>query len=131
MPSADDGANDYRKMTEGNRLRRMHSLAVTGLAAAILPLAGNGLAHLPAEDGKAASQTLPLRVFILMGQSNMVGMGDIGGRSSRWDEQFLDPVLSVYPGACSLETDYDSLTPIRIMTLPAFGGVRPTACPGS
>lgn len=86
--------------------------------------------QLPDPDGKPADQTKPVKVFVLMGQSNMVGMGDISGGSSRWGKQFLDPVVSVYPGDYSPQADYDSLSPIKTMDLPAFGGVRPTAYPG-
>jgi len=85
---------------------------------------------LPDPDGKPAHQTKPVKVFVLMGQSNMVGMGDISGGSSRWGKQFLDPVVSVYPGEYSPQTDYDALSPIKTMKLPAFGGVRPTPYPG-
>jgi len=84
---------------------------------------------LPDPDGKPAHQTKPVKVFVLMGQSNMVGMGDISGGSSRWGKQFLDPVVSVYPGEYSPQTDYDALSPIKTMKLPAFGGVRPTPYP--
>ncbi|MFO8014867.1 MAG: hypothetical protein R6X20_16380, partial [Phycisphaerae bacterium] len=65
-----------------------------------------------------------MKVYILSGQSNMVGMGDIAGRSSRWGEEFLDPVASVYPGKYSPEADYDDMTPIKTMALEKFGGVR-------
>lgn len=35
--------------------------------------------HIPRPDGKPADMTKPVQVFILMGQSNMVGMGRITG----------------------------------------------------
>ena len=35
--------------------------------------------NLPKPDGKPADMTKPVKVFIMMGQSNMVGMGDISG----------------------------------------------------
>ena len=37
----------------------------------------------------------PIKVFILSGQSNMVGAGKVDGGSSRWGTQFIDPVVSV------------------------------------
>jgi hypothetical protein len=37
----------------------------------------------------------PVKVFILSGQSNMVGAGKVDGGSSRWGNQFIDPVVSV------------------------------------
>lgn len=35
-------------------------------------------------DGKPADMTKPVQVFILLGQSNMVGMGRIKGGDGRW-----------------------------------------------
>ncbi len=111
-------------------------LPTSNLAAALLALVALSATaaelpdQLPDPDGKPADRTRPVKVFILMGQSNMVGMGDISGGSSRWGKQFLDPVVSVYPGKYSPEADYDKLTPIKTMKLPAFGGVRPTPYPG-
>ena len=40
---------------------------------------------LPPPDAKAPDQTKKVKVFILMGQSNMVGMGDISGGSARME----------------------------------------------
>ena len=40
----------------------------------------------------------PVKVFILSGQSNMVGAGKVDGGSGRWGNQFIDPVVSVYEG---------------------------------
>ena len=40
----------------------------------------------------------PVKVFILSGQSNMVGAGKVDGGSSRWGNQFIDPVVSVIQG---------------------------------
>ncbi len=87
-------------------------------------------ARLPDPDGTPPDRTRPVKVYILSGQSNMVGMGDISGGTSRWGSQFLKPVVSVYPGEYSPEADYDRMTPIATKKLPAFGGVRPTPYPG-
>ena len=87
-------------------------------------------AQLPAPDDKAPDATKPVKVYILSGQSNMVGMGDIRGGSSRWGKQFLDPVVSIYRGEYSPTADYDKKTPIETKKLTAFGGVRPTPFPG-
>ena len=37
---------------------------------------------IPRPDDKPADMTKPVQVFILMGQSNMVGMGKISGRET-------------------------------------------------
>jgi len=69
-------------------------------------------------DGKPADQKKKVKVFILMGQSNMVGMGDIQGGNSSWKTALQKPVLSVYEGAYSPEADYDKLTPVSTMDVP-------------
>jgi len=98
----------------------------TTVASAATPIP----AELPDPDDEAPNTTKPVKVYILSGQSNMVGMGDIRGGSSRWGKEFLDPVVSIYPGPYSATADYDQMTPIEIKKLPAFGGVKPTPFPG-
>ncbi len=64
------------------RRRRGSLFALAALAVAILvhPAgAQDGPALPPRPDGKPADMTKPAQVFILMGQSNMVGMGKITG----------------------------------------------------
>lgn len=39
--------------------------------------------HLPRPDAKAADTNKPVKVFILLGQSNMVGMGYIGPETNK------------------------------------------------
>jgi hypothetical protein len=48
-------------------------------------------------DGKPADTTKPVKVFILMGQSNMVGMGDIGPDSKRGTLTYLTKTEKKYP----------------------------------
>ena len=81
-----------------------------------------------AEESEAAKK--PIKVFILSGQSNMVGAGKVDGGSSRWGDQFIDPMVSVYKGDYDAEVDYNSIDPIKRLKLEAFGGVRPTPYPG-
>lgn len=71
-----------------------------------------------------------VRVFILSGQSNMVGAGKVDGGSSRWGTEFLQPVVSVYPGSHDPNADYDRMKPVRVLKLEKFGGVEPTPYPG-
>ena len=47
-------------------------------------------------DGRPADQTKKVKVFILMGQSNMVGMGDIQGGNSGWGTAMQKPVSPGY-----------------------------------
>ncbi len=82
------------------------------------------LGQTPDPNGK------PIRVFILSGQSNMVGAGRVDGGSKRWGSQFLDPVVSVYKGAYDSKADYDAMKPVKTLQLEKFGGVKPTPYPG-
>lgn len=78
----------------------------------------------------AASAAKPVKVYILSGQSNMVGIGQVTGGGSRWGNEFLDPVLSVYSGNYNPDVDYSNQTPTKTMKLKEFGGVKPTPYPG-
>lgn len=80
--------------------------------------------------GFSAAEEKPVKVFILSGQSNMVGAGQVTGGGTRWGEEFIDPVLSIYEGAYDASKDYDKLEPIKTVKLEEFGGVKPTPYPG-
>lgn len=71
-----------------------------------------------------------VKVYILSGQSNMVGIGQVTGGGSRWGSEFIEPTLSVYPGAYSPQADYDRMKPSKVVRLERFGGVKPTPYPG-
>jgi hypothetical protein len=63
-------------MTTRNRIRTVLALAAVAIAALVLPSASREIsAQLPDPDGKPADMTKPVKVFILMGQSNMLGAG--------------------------------------------------------
>ena len=79
---------------------------------------------------KAVLAQGPVKVFILSGQSNMVGAGKVDGGSSRWGAEFLEPSVSVYEGEYDPNVDYDSLKPIQTLKLDKFGGTQPTPYPG-
>ena len=72
----------------------------------------------------------PVKVYILSGQSNMVGIGQVTGGGRRWGSEFLNPTLSVYPGKYHPDADYDKMTPLKTLKLESFGGVKPTPYPG-
>ncbi len=40
----------------------------------------------------ASATDQPVKVYILSGQSNMVGIGQVTGGGSRWGSEFIDPV---------------------------------------
>jgi len=76
------------------------------------------------------SENKPIKVFILSGQSNMVGAGKVTGGGGRWGSEFLDPVVSVYGGDYDPKANYDALKPFKTLKLERFGGVEPTPYPG-
>lgn len=53
--------------------------------------------QLPRPDAKAADMSKPVKVFILMGQSNMVGMGDIGPETTKGTLAYLTKAEKRYP----------------------------------
>jgi len=75
------------------------------------------------DNSKAPDTTKPIKVFVLAGQSNMLEMGVIEGRSGGVHQDFYPnakPVdgekkkfvnFSVYKGAYSSEADYDRIKP--------------------
>jgi hypothetical protein len=63
-----------------NRIKTVFTLAAVAMAILVLPAAAREIPdQLPKPDGKPADMTKPVKVFILLGQSNMVGMGKIAG----------------------------------------------------
>ncbi len=72
----------------------------------------------------------PVKVYILSGQSNMVGIGQVTGGGSRWGSEFIEPVLSVYPGKYDPKTDYEKIEAAKTLPLESFGGTNPTPYPG-
>jgi alpha-galactosidase len=71
----------------------------------------------------------PVKVYILSGQSNMVGMGDVSGGGIRWGKEFTDVVVSVYEGAYDPKVNYDEAEAKETKKLESFGGVHPTPYP--
>ncbi|MBX2851046.1 MAG: sialate O-acetylesterase [Phycisphaeraceae bacterium] len=80
--------------------------------------------------GPAAAQDKPVKVYILSGQSNMVGIGTVNTSGTRWGKEMIGPVLSVYPGEYDPDVDYDKIGTFKTHTLERFGGVKPTPFPG-
>ena len=99
-----------------------HRKSIKGLW--LVALAGLGFV------GGTQAEEKPVKVFILSGQSNMVGAGKVDGGSSRWGDQFIDPVVSVYKGAYDPGANYDELKVVETLKLESFGGTNPTPYPG-
>jgi len=74
----------------------LSALVLTGFA---LNAAAKDIpAQLPDPDGKPGDPTKPVKVYILAGQSNMVGMGDISGASPAHASVFLAADPAILPG---------------------------------
>jgi hypothetical protein len=108
----------------------LSTVAITTLALAPFSSVPAEEPPIPKPDGKPADMTKPVQVFILLGQSNMVGMGKLSGGSKRWGREFTEPVVSVYSGAYDPKADYDALKPEKAVALQSFGGTEPTPYPG-
>jgi len=77
-------------------------LGVLLVTLTILPaLAAEVPQQLPAPDGRPGHATKPVQVYILAGQSNMVGMGELTGAQCRYNRIFLtaDPAAPTGPWA--------------------------------
>jgi len=74
-------------------------IMVSVLACQGLAIAGRAVPlELPRPDGQPGNQQEPVKVYILAGQSNMVGMGDISGARSEYSSVFLSADPAVLPG---------------------------------
>ncbi|MBW8016754.1 MAG: hypothetical protein FVQ82_11250 [Planctomycetes bacterium] len=117
-------------MTTKTRIKTLVSLTVLALMLIVQSAAAKKIpAQLPDPDNTPPAKNKPVKVYILAGQSNMVGIGQVSGGSSRWGKQFIDPVVSIYPGAYSPTADYDKMTPAETKKLTSFGGTTPTPYP--
>ena len=68
-------------MTARNRIRTVLTLAAVAIAILVLPAAAAKVvpSQLPDPDGKPGDATKPVNIYILAGQSNMVGFGYLKG----------------------------------------------------
>ncbi len=90
----------------------------TGIAASPLP------ATLPRPDGKPADMTKPVKVYILAGQSNMVGFGVIKGARPVYPSIFMSPDPAVV--ASRMPVGDAALLPLKV-----FQSADPAAAAGA
>ena len=69
----------------------------TADASAAEKVAADSQHQLPRPDGKPADQTKPVKVFILLGQSNMLGFGRVGPKETKGSLEFLVKEKGKYP----------------------------------
>lgn len=77
----------------------------------------------------AARAEKPVQVYILSGQSNMVGIGQVDGGSVRLGPEISDAVVSMYAGTPDATVDYDMRKPETTFALKSFGGTNPETYP--
>jgi hypothetical protein len=99
-----------------NHLSRIRSIIPQLCVASLLPLI-------------ATAAEKPVKVYILAGQSNMVGIGQVTGSDARWGKEFTESVLSMYEGKPDAATDYDKLKAVKTIPLAEIGGVSPEPFP--
>jgi alpha-galactosidase len=83
--------------TRSSPLSSLSALVLAG--AAISATAQDIPAHLPSPDGKPGNPAKPVKVYILAGQSNMVGMGTLSGAQNSYAGIYLssDPETPAGP----------------------------------
>ena len=81
-------------------MKSIIQLAAFALLLIALPVSAADVpAQLPDPDGQTGDTTKPVKVYILAGQSNMVGMGDLSGAKNVYTGVYLssDPAVPVGP----------------------------------
>jgi len=83
-----------------SRAKTALALAALSLTSFVLPAGAKDIpAQLPDPDGEVGDATRPVKVYILAGQSNMVGMGNLSGARCRYSGIYLtaDPAAPKGP----------------------------------
>ena len=104
-------------MKQNQQTRRAFALSSIALTAlALSSFATAAAAEIPKPDGKVADMTKPVQVFILLGQSNMVGLGKITGGEGSLENAVK--TKSLYPylvDAAGAWTERKDLRNVRVM----------------
>lgn len=88
--------------------------AVLAMALLVLPsLAAEIPDQLPDPDGKPADQSKPVKVFILMGQSNMLGFGRVGPADQQGTLEHLTKTNDKYPHLLDGEGNWTERKDVR------------------
>ncbi|PXA04051.1 hypothetical protein DDZ13_08400 [Coraliomargarita sinensis] len=75
------------------------------------------------------AEEAPVKVYILSGQSNMVGIGQFTGGSQGWKEEFTDLTISTYPGSYDASLDYDAAEPSEVFEFESLKALRESEFP--
>ena len=85
-------------MTTKNRTRTVLALAAVAIAFGVLPAAARKIpAQLPDPDGKPPVTNKPVKVFIIMGQSNVLGFGHVGPETKKGTLEYYVKKENRYP----------------------------------
>lgn len=123
-------------------MKPIHLTSLAAILLAALPAVANVIpVELPPPDAKPAAGDKPVKVYILSGQSNMVGFGAVKPAAPQYARIFLsadpaakpvalplggsallphgihDATASVYPGAFDPAADYSKLKPAKTETV--------------
>jgi len=101
-----------------NRRKRAALFSCVALVAALMILPASAAeipGQLPDPDGKPGDATKPVQVYILAGQSNMVGMGEINGAKNMYTGIYFssDPAVPKGPLAIWRVGNY-KIAPLRV-----------------
>ncbi len=87
-------------MQRSSNIRTLCTLTVMAWSGLVLHAAAADIpAQLLRPDGKPGDATKPVKVYILAGQSNMVGMGDLSGARPLYPSIILSADPAIIPGA--------------------------------
>jgi hypothetical protein len=103
-------------MTTGRHTVRTLVCVVIAMTSIVFSAAAKDIpAVLPDPDGKPGDATKPVKVYILAGQSNMVGMGDVGGAKNMYTGIYLssDPAVPEGPLTIYKVGNY-KVSPLRV-----------------
>lgn len=95
-------------------------LPIALLCSAFLGLASLTSAQLPEPDGKPADMSKPVQVYILLGQSNMLGFGKIGGGDGSLEHATKEKEL--YPYLVDQEGNWTVRKDVRNVRVMGSGG---------
>lgn len=112
------------------RCRSFLQVVCLGLLLVVAPVATVRGADIPDPDGKPADMTKPVKVFILMGQSNMLGFGKIADAAKEGTLEHAVKTEGLYPflvddaGNCTVRKDVRNVLEEPVMILKSCIGNR-------
>lgn len=81
---------------------------------------------LPAPDGRPADMTKPVQVFILLGQSNMFGMGDIAPADKKGTLEYMTRAEKKYPHLVRADGSWTTRQDVRyVQVMDGKGSMNP------